>query len=87
VNAENYCRGVIALIPTGVPNIAKVGVEGSNPFARSNFSLRISMTSSGPSERFVASPPQTSEPGKHGGSTRKRNLACSRRRSAWSEPS
>ena len=60
------------------------GFESLRPL---QFFLSESMTSNGPLGRLVASPPRTPEPGKHGGSTRQRNLACYRRRPACSEPS
>ena len=58
-----------------VPNLAKVGVEGSNPFARSNFLQTNQRVRTVLRDRFLL-------PGKQGGSRLRRKAADSRSGSA-----
>jgi hypothetical protein len=45
--------GSVRLLLRFVPNLAKVGVEGSNPFARSKFSQENQSDKDGPSGPFL----------------------------------
>jgi hypothetical protein len=72
--------------PIARANFAKVGVEGSNPFARSTFFLRKSATWTGPSGSLFASPPWPAAQGKHGGSCGKQVVEGARPPLAWARP-